>query len=126
MKIFGHPWIESKSITKIYSINDIKNSNTNSILLLEALEKSIELAKYCQKNHIPYAINISSIKEAIFANELGASYIISSKEKATQIQPIAQNYLFDTEILVVIEDEEDISQLAINGIDGVVFTNAIR
>jgi len=126
MKIFGHLWIESKSINQIYSINDIQNSNANSIILLEPLDKSIELAKYCQKNHISYALNISSIKEAIFANELGASYIITSQEKATQIQPIAQNYLFDTEILAIIENEDDISQLAKDGIDGVVFANAIK
>ncbi len=126
MKIFGHQWIESKSINQIYSINDIQNSNSNSIILLEPLDKSIELAKYCQKNYISYALNISSIKEAIFANELGASYIITSQKNATQIQLIAQNYLFDTEILAIIENEDDISQLAKDGIDGVVFENSIK
>ncbi|SHO81339.1 hypothetical protein MNB_SV-15-905 [hydrothermal vent metagenome] len=126
MKVFGHIWIDSKPIKRVYSIDDIKNSNPNSILLLEPLIDSIELAKYCQLNSISYALSLSYIKDAIFANALNASYIIVEEEDAYIIQPIAQHYLFDTEILVLISDEESISRLAIEGIDGVVFANAIQ
>ena len=126
MKIFGHPWIDSKPIKKVYSIDDIKNSSPDSILLLEPLIDSIELAKYAKKNSIEYALSLSSIKDAIFANELGASYIITQEEDASIIQPIAQQYLFDTEILALISDEKRISKLAIKGIDGVVFADAIQ
>jgi len=94
--------------------------------LLEPLVESIKLAQYCHQNAIPYVIPVGSIKEAVFANELGAAYMICKEENGFIIQPIAQQYLFDSQILVLISDEKDISKLALQGIDGVVFADVIQ
>jgi DNA recombination-dependent growth factor C len=126
MKIFGHPWIESEKFNKVYSVEDINKASENVLVLLEPLVESIELAQYCYKNAIAYAIPVGSIKEAIFANELGANYMICKEENGFIIQPIAQQYLFDTEVLVLISDEKDISKLALQGIDGVIFADVIE
>ena len=72
------------------------------------------------KNAIPYIIRVRSIKETIFANLLGAKYTISSKELATKLMPIAQNYLFDTQILAEIESDSEIEEMAKANVDGVV------
>jgi superfamily I DNA and/or RNA helicase len=122
MKIFNHPWIESKPFYTIKTQEEIKNTPPNSIVLLSPLPSSLDIAKYCQKNAIPYIIRVRSIKEAIFANLLGAKYTISSKELATNLMSIAQNYLFDTQILAEIESDSEIEEMAKANVDGVVFS----
>ncbi len=125
MIIIGHPWIESSRFSKVFSKEDIKNSKVDDIVLLEPLVDAIDLAKYCQNNDIPYAVAVNTLNEAIFANALDANYMICEEDEACVIQPIAQEYLFDTKILVLVHEEKDISKIARSGIDGVIFAEAI-
>jgi len=39
---------------------------------------------------------------------------------AKELMPIAQNYLFDTQILAKIEEDSEIEALAKDGVDGVI------
>lgn len=121
MKIFGHPWIESPILYRVKSIDDIKMTPPNTIVLLNPLSSSLELAKYCQKQQIIYALKTQNIKEALFANQLGCKFIICNKELAVTLVPIAQNYLFDTEILALIEEEIEIEEMAKKSVDGVLY-----
>ena len=120
MKIFGHPWIESEKFYPVTSIKQINNTPPNTTLLLNPLPKALKLAHYCKANQLPYALKINNIKEAIFANLLNANYLIADKELATQLMPIAQNYLFDTQVLAIIESESEIETMALAGVDGVI------
>lgn len=119
MQIFGHPWIESKTFYPVNSEEEIKATPPNSLLQLQPLEKSLALAKHCQKNALAYVLEISSIEEAIFANLLNASYVLCEKELAKELMPMAQNYLFDTRVLATIKENE-IEEMAKRGVDGVV------
>ncbi|MDQ1268226.1 MAG: hypothetical protein QG560_869, partial [Campylobacterota bacterium] len=47
------------------------------------------------------------------------------KTLAKTAQNVAESYLFDAKILVMIEDEDEIEELALLAIDGVIFSNAI-
>ncbi|RRS30830.1 MAG: hypothetical protein P794_05460 [Epsilonproteobacteria bacterium (ex Lamellibrachia satsuma)] len=125
MIIIGHPWIECNRFCKVFSQEDIKKSKVNDIMLLEPLVDSIDLAKYCQSNDIPYAVTVNTLNEAIFVNALNAEFMICEEDEASTIQPIAEEYLFDTKVLVLIHDEKDISKIARFGIDGVIFAEAI-
>jgi hypothetical protein len=125
MIIIGHPWIESHRFCKVFSQEDIEKSRSEDVVLLEPLVDSVELAKYCQDNGITYAITVNSLKEALFANALNAAYIICKEEEGLLIQPIAQEYLFDSKVLVLIHDEKEIVKIARSGIDGVLFVEAI-
>jgi len=125
MIIVGHPWIESAKFCKIFLKEDIEKSKANDIVLLEPIVDSHDLAKYCKDNDIPFAVTVNSLKEAIFVNALGATYMVCEEDDALRIQPIAQEYLFDTRILVLIHDEKEIAKIAHFGIDGVIFTAAI-
>ena len=40
-------------------------------------------------------------------------------------QNIEENYVFDAKILSTIEDEDEIQELALLGVDGVIFPNTI-
>ncbi len=125
MIIVGHPWIEGEKFYKIFSKEDIIRSQSSQIVLLEPIVDSHDLAKYCKDNDIPFAVTVNSLKEAIFANALGATYMVCEEDDALQIQPIAQEYLFDTRILVLIHHEKEIAKIAHFRIDGVIFPEAI-
>ncbi len=125
MRIFGHPWIPSEVFKRVFTKKDIQNLKENEIALLEPLTESIKLAQYCQSESIPFAVTLGSIKDALFANELEASYIVCQQEEAMEIQPIAQDYLFDAQVLVLIENEKEIEHMARFSIDGVIFPEAI-
>jgi len=125
MLIFGHPWVESSRFVKVFSIDEIEKSRSGDVILLEPLNVSIDLARHCQKNDLPFAVTVSCTREAIFANALGAAFIIAEHEQAITIQKIADDYLFDTKILVLIEDEKRIENMVRFGIDGVIFPAAI-
>jgi hypothetical protein len=51
---------------------------------------------------------------------------LCEEDSALMIQPIAQEYLFDTKVLVLIHSSKEISKIARSGIDGVIFAEAIK
>jgi len=120
MKIFGHPWIESEPFYTIRSIDDIKSTPPNSTLKIENFD--IEMLHYCNKNSLTYLVVVSNIKEAIFANILNAKYLIGSKKMVKELMPIAQNYLFDTQVLAFIQNDDEIEEMAKANVDGVLIT----
>ncbi|HIP50666.1 MAG TPA: hypothetical protein EYG94_01145 [Campylobacterales bacterium] len=119
MKIFGHEWIESEKFYEVFTVEEISKTPANSLLLLDTLPKSLELAKYCQENALRYALVVSSIEEVMFANLLNATYVVCEKELAIELMPIVQNYLFDTQVLADIH-KDDIEEMAKSGVDGVI------
>ena len=125
MIIIGHPWIESNRFLKVFSIECIEKSLPGDIVLLEPLVDSHNYAIHCQTNDMPYAVVVNTLEDALFANALGAKYIICEEDDALMIQPIATEYLFDTRILVLIHSEKEIAKIARGKIDGVIFPEAI-
>jgi len=121
MKIFGHPWIASEKIYSVKSVEEIKNTPSNTLLLIDSLRNNIELVHYCQKNSLSYILKIEEIKEAIFANTLHAKFLFCSQVLAKELMPIAQNYLFDAQVIAYISDEKEIETLAKANVDGVIF-----
>jgi len=126
VKIIGHHWVESEQIVEIDSIDHIKRTPVGSILLFDNIDNSIDLLKYCHKESLPSAVRVDSIKNSLFANSLDVRYIIASKDIVEDIQSIAQQYLFDTQIIVEISSEDEIEIYAKMGIDGVLFSSAIE
>jgi len=126
MLIFGHKFIESKEFIKIDSIDDIKLTSSNSIVLLKGLKEPFNMAIYCHKNGLEYGVEVSSLKEAIFANSLGASYAICEFSLAKELQKLADNYLWDMKILAIVDSDKEIDGIAKVFIDGIVYRNSIR
>ena len=126
MKIIGHPWIESERFVTVDSMEKIMGSPAGSVLLFDDLSVSIELLHYCQREGLPFALRAGESKTALFAHALNARYVIAEKVIAQAIQELAQNYLFDTQILVEIQNENEIEKYARMGIDGVIFSAAVE
>lgn len=125
MLIFGHRFIDNQNFYHISDIDSIQNTPPSSCVLIEFEEENLDIIKHCSLNSIAIAILAKNITEIIYSSTLGASYIIVNKSLAKMAQDLAQNYLFDAKILVMLEKEQDIEELALLGIDGILFSNAI-
>jgi hypothetical protein len=125
MIIIGHPWVESSHFVKVNQIEEIRHTKPNEVLVLSSLSASHAIASHCQTNGIPYAILAANLLDALFANSLGAKYIICERTLATQVQTAANVYLFDSRILTLIQTQEEIEAVAKEGIDGVIFSHAL-
>jgi len=126
MLIIGDPWIEYSSLYSIKSIDDIRKTPPNSIVLIDDISDSIDILKYTQKEGISTALRVVDIKSAIYAHLLSVKYIIPPPSIAQELQSIAQNYLFDSQIIVEISDSSQIESYAKMGIDGVILPSAIK
>ncbi|MEA2112026.1 MAG: hypothetical protein U9P71_08270 [Campylobacterota bacterium] len=125
MLLFGHPFIASERFYHVEDVDMIFHTPSNSTLYAEFNEASLELFEHMQKNSLNYAVKVADVEELIYAESLGATYIIVGSDLAKNGQKIAENYLFDAKILVEIEDKKEIEVMAYEGIDGVIFPNAI-
>jgi hypothetical protein len=123
MILIGDNLVPFENISFISNIEDIKNTKANSTLLFNYNE---DLLLYCSKNELLSAIIVSSIKEAIYSNNLNAKYIISEKKLAVEIQKIADNYMYDSKNLAIVDSNEDFEQIAKNEIDGIIYRNLIK
>jgi hypothetical protein len=118
MIIIGDSNIEYEIIEKIAQIEDIQKSSPSSTVLFDF---DIEILKYTNANNINSAVIAHSIKEVIYASSLGAKYIIPRINILLQVQKIADNYMFDSKILAVIEDSQEIEKIALAEIDGAIY-----
>lgn len=117
MIILNYSQLLSEKFNSITSIEDIKNTEPNSIV---SFKFSKEIAKYCEVEDIEFAPKIESLKEAIFSNSLGAKYLLLESETlALRVQRVAENYIFDSKVILSIDSEDEIEKVAELGIDGV-------
>jgi hypothetical protein len=121
MLLFGHPLIDSALFYHINDIDALLKTPPASLIYLESVTDDKDIIDYCNANNVAYGIHITTLLELILANNLHASYIFTPKELAKSAQNIAQEYLFDAKILVPIQDEAEIEELALLGIDGAIF-----
>ena len=125
MLIFGHSRLKSELFYHIHDTNSISKTPPSSILFIDFSEKNFDIIEYMKLNDLDFALEVNSLKDAIFSEQLGAKYIITDTKLAKTIQDRAEYYLFDAKILCRIEDESEIEALAKEGIDGVIFAEAI-
>ncbi len=123
MIILGDKNLPYENISFISSIEEIVNTKANSTLLFFY---NLELLKYSYENELSSAVIVTSIKDAIYSNNLNAKYIISENDLATQIQKIADNYMYDSKNLVIINSNEEFEQTAKAQIDGAIFKELIN
>lgn len=125
MIIFGHYFIKTEPFYLIKKSEDIAKTPSNSTVVFQFDENSIALCEYCQKNGVSFAIIADSVKDAIFANALEASYIISDKILSPKVQKMADSYMFDAKVLLYGSDESDLEWAAESEIDGIIFEKGI-
>lgn len=125
MLLFGHPHIPSEKLYHVSSIKAIENTPSNSCLLFSFDKQVYELIEHARTNSLTFALDVTNLKEAILAENLDAKYLLCQEQTANSIQKAADTYVFDAKVLVHIKDEEGIEAFANEGIDGVIFSEAI-
>jgi len=70
---------------------------------------------------VALALHVADLREFIYACNLDAKYVVAHKEDAIVMQKAADNYLYDTKVLALIDEEEEIEWAASHEIDGVLF-----
>ncbi len=125
MLILGHRFLPGESLYHTLSIDSINNTPPSSVIYLEFSEGNLDIIQYARSNHIDFTLSVTDITQLLYASALEAKYILVPKEMAKTAQNIAENYLFDAKILVNIHEDEEIEEMALLGIDGVIFSNAI-
>ena len=125
MIFFGHRFLASEHFYHIDSIYSIAKTPSNSTIFLEYDEENLDIIDHLFTNNIKFALHVNDIKELVYAHAMGALYITVEKELAKNAQKVANDYLFDAKILVHVENEREIEDLALLGVDGVIFAKAI-
>ena len=125
MLIFGHRFIPSPRFYHIEDIDAVAHTPSNSIVYLVFDEKNLDIIKHLKDNDISFALAVNTIRDLVYAENLGASFIITENTLAISAQKVAETYLFDAKILCRINNESQIEAMAFEGIDGVLFSDAI-
>jgi hypothetical protein len=119
MILIGFEHIPHQKLEKVDSIEDISKTQANSVVLFEYDQ---ELLNYCFENSLPSAVKITTVLQGLYCHNLGAKYIIVEDNLALAIQDIADHYLFDSKILVEVDDQNKIESYAKQHMDGVIST----
>ena len=122
MIIIGDQNIEYENIEKITSINDIKTTSSNATVIFDF---DLDILKYTKSNDISSAVVVNSIKEVLYASSLNAKYIIPSANILIQSQKIADNYMFDSKILAIVKNSDELEGVALNEIDGAIYKDLL-
>ena len=123
MIIIADKLVPFEEMTYVKNIENIKDSKANSTVMFNYDEKML---KYVYENELSSAVIVTSITEAIYCNSLNVKYIISEKHLAIQIQKIADNYMYDSKNLVIINSNEEFEHIAKDEIDGVIYRDLIK
>lgn len=123
MIIIGDKLVPFEDIQYIQNIENIKDTKANSTIIFNYDEKVL---KYCYENELSLAVIVTSIKEAIYCDSLNVKYIISEKELAKEIQKIADNYMYDSKNLAIIDSNVEFEEIVKNEIDGVIYRALIK
>lgn len=122
MQILGH---EAVAYNSLVSINDIEQLNQVSNSNIALFEFDLELINYAQKQDIKFALHVFNEIDATIGNAAGASILICPLEIATKVQNLAEYYLFDAKVAIMIDEEKEIKKAIDARVDMAILPNAI-
>lgn len=155
MIIIGHPHIPSESFWHIASLSELENAlkstnnqNANVFWFSANDDRDFALSKCCYEGKIPFCVVLSNVKECVLYSQYMPKYLIpaisfeifsaknhaildsglieGSFKLAKTCQKIADSYMFDSKILALISDENDIESVALESIDGAIFVSILQ
>lgn len=119
MKLIGHELVPYEPLFWRENAQQIEAGKQNLFKFDEAaIKRAQELgAQFC--------VETENLDEIIVANAAGAKFIIMPRELAIKAAKLAQDYLFDAQICVVIGGENELAALSEIGADAAIFKNAV-
>lgn len=122
MIIVGHSLIEYKKFFKIERVEDIAKRPSATIVLSQYNE---EIIAYCKKRNLEFSLFIQNEKEAILANALNAYAILCPAAIAPKIQNLAEYYLFDAKVALMIDTLDELDMAIEAKVDMAILKNAV-
>ena len=120
MKILGDELIKFEPLFLCKSEDEISSGRQNLFKFdRNLIKKALVLGA-------SFSVFVSNLNEAIVANAAGAKFIIADITLAKDLAKVAQNYLFDALIAVLIQSEASLCELAKFEIDAAILPNAIK
>lgn len=123
MILIGDKNVECEAIQKIESISDIKSTSPNTTVLYNF---DFEMMKYSEENNIDSCVVTKSLQEVIYASSFSVKYIVVEKNISKHAQDIANNYMLDSKILVIIDTNDEIVDHALDEIDGIIYKRVVE
>lgn len=122
MILVGHKLIPYKNLYLVNSYVDLKISDEK----IACFDYNEELISKCNEQNISFAIKVHTQTQAVIANATNASIIITTQQNAKQIQALAEYYLFDSKIALLIKNENEIQNAIDLKVDMAIFEDFIR
>ena len=119
MKLIGHELVPYEPLFWRENARQIEAGKQN---LFKFDAASIKRA---QELGAQFSVEAENLNEVIVANAAGAKFIIMPRELAGKAAKLAQDYLFDAQIGVVIGGENELAALSETGADAAIFKNAV-
>jgi hypothetical protein len=123
MILIGDENIEYETMQKITTVADITSTTSNSTVLYNF---DFDILKYAKQNNINSAVISKNLQEVIYAATFNVRYIIVKKNIVKEAQNIANNYMLDSKVLVIIDSCDEIVENAIDEIDGVIYKTLVE
>ena len=109
--------LNEQKIEYLKDFNSIDKTNPSSIVVVDFNINDIK--KYSSYNNL-LGVVVKSIKEFIIVANCEVLYAFCEYELSKTLQKIAENYMYDTKVISIIDNEDSIEQIALDGIDGVI------
>lgn len=119
MKLIGHELVPYEPLFWRENARQIEAGKQNLFKFDEAA------IKRAQEFGAQFCVETENLNEIIVANAAGAKFIVVPRELASKAAKLAQNYLFDAQICVVIGGENELAALSETGADAAIFKNAV-
>ena len=119
MKLIGHELVAYEPLFWRENARQIEAGKQNLFKFdAAAIKRAQELGAQ-------FSVEAENLNEAIVANAAGAKFIVVPRELAGKAAKLAQDYLFDAQICVVIGGEDELAELSETGADAAIFKNAV-
>ena len=119
MKLIGHELVAYEPLFWRENAEQIEAGKQNLFKFDEAA------IKRAQEFGAQFSVEAENLNEIIVANAAGAKFIVVPRELADKAAKLAQDYLFDAQICVVIGSENELAALSETGADVAIFKNAV-
>ncbi|HDZ5066233.1 TPA: hypothetical protein RTH01_001526 [Campylobacter jejuni] len=121
MLIIGHKLLKNPNFSFIKSIEEIKDSNIYCIVYDE------KLISYLSQNDFEFAILVQNKDEIFLANALGAKFLLCDDKKLAKFATkVAEFYVFDSRVLMIVDQLENFEKFYQLKIDGVILKDNIN
>lgn len=122
MIIVGGDELVSSGESIFVPIEDsLEGATPKSVVYFNFHKKELKKYKELIDKGVTLALHVSDLRELVYVCNLRAKYVVAHKEDAHGMQKAVDNYLYDTKLLVMIYEEEEIEWAVANEIDGVLF-----